>query len=197
VSNKVDKLIIGLGNPGTKYANSRHNIGYDIAINIIKKYNGCYQSKLNIVNYSIINIKEKNVLIALPQTYMNHSGIAAQYLLDKYNIESANMLVILDEYNFPLNKIHIKKVKSDGGHNGLSSILEITDANDFYILRCGIDKDFGSGEMANYVLSKFKKEDQYGVDLMINNVILAIEFYIENEIGKSLSYINSGKYLLL
>jgi len=192
---KIDKMIIGLGNPGEKYSDTRHNIGYMIVDKLVQKYKKKYKNKFCIANYSMISIAGQNILFVLPITYMNCSGEAAYYFLKKYKIASSNMLVILDEYNFSIGKIHIKKVSSDGGHNGLASIIANTETLDFHILRCGIDKKFNAGELVDYVLSPFNEDEKNEVDFMINNAVKAIEFYIENEIGKCLSYINSKKYL--
>jgi len=192
---KIDKIIIGLGNPGEKYFNTRHNIGQMVADKLVQKYNGKYKHKLGIANYSILSIAGQNILIVLPITYMNCSGAAAYYFTKKYKIENKDMLIVLDEYNFPIGKIHIKKVSSDGGHNGLASIISDTETLDFYILRCGIDKNFGAGELVDYVLASFDESEKDDVNIMIGNGVKAIEFYIENDIGKSLSYINSTKYL--
>jgi len=196
---KIDKLIVGLGNPGRKYMNTRHNIGYRVAYNYVLKYNFAFKTELNIAEYSIITIKtkeiEKNILVVLPLTYMNKSGIAVNHFITKYNIPTEDMLIVLDEYNFPLTKIHIKKVSSYGGHNGLNSIMTATNDKKFHILRCGIGNNFAPGELADYVLSKFDTEEKENVKETIKNAGTAIDFYINNEIGKTLSYINSGEYL--
>jgi PTH1 family peptidyl-tRNA hydrolase len=190
----IDKLIIGLGNPGKQYSETRHNIGYMVANALISKYKGGYNIN-NVANFSMVKINNQNILVALPLTYMNCSGKAAVYFLDEYKIATSDMLIILDEYNFPVNKIHIKKVTSNGGHNGIASILSETEADDFYILRCGIDRNFGTNELSDYVLSPFSVDEQEAVEAMIDNTVKAVEFYINNKTAKALSYINSKKYL--
>lgn len=193
--NTIHKIVIGLGNPGVEYKDMRHNIGYSIAKKLTEKYNGKIEKIPRIANYSIIEINNKKILIVLPLTYMNKSGLAAKKFLDKYQVVPENLLIVVDEYNFPLGKIHVKASGGNGGHNGVESIIEELETTEFYRLRCGIDKNFGANELSDYVLSAFEANELVTVNEMIENSVLAIEFFIDNDAGKAMSYINSGKYL--
>lgn len=189
---KIDYVILGLGNPDKKYARTRHNIGWMAVEAFIEKYKGKISKKSQIANYSIINILDKNILLAMPLTYMNLSGIAAKYFLTKYDLISKQLLIIVDEYNFSLGKIHIKSSGSDGGHNGVFSIIEQLGTNEFFRLRCGIGKDFVHGELINYVLSEFSEQELHTVNAMILHAIMAIETFVSNDSGKAMSLINSA-----
>jgi len=192
----INKIIIGLGNHGSEYLRTRHNIGYMVATALIEKYNGKIETILRVADYSIIEIFGQKILVILPLTYMNRSGVAAKYFLEKYLLLPKDLLIIVDEYNFPLGKIHLKASGSDGGHNGIFSIIEALDTVEFFRLRCGIDKNFGQNELVDYVLSDFNENEIATVNKMLQTSICAIEYFIktDNDV-KAMSMINSGKFL--
>lgn len=186
-------LIVGLGNPGEKYQKTRHNIGWMVsnAINIEKSTK--WKLHKNLYLFSNFSMFGKNVINAIPVTYMNNSGMAVKELLNKYKIPINNVIVIVDEYNFPVGKVHIKKCGSNGGHNGIASIIEETESNDFLKLRCGIGKDFPSGGMVDYVLSDFPETQQTDVMDMIDKAIDSIEHIIKVGFSRAMSDINSER----
>ncbi len=189
---KIDWIIAGLGNPGQKYADNRHNIGWIVANHYAEKHNAPFiKSSVDYLE-AIFTIKEQNILIALPITYMNNSGIALKHLEKKYEIPIEKIIVIVDEINFPLGKIHFKNGGSHGGHNGISSIIQELNSNQFYRLRCGIDKKFPQGGLVDYVLSDFKDEEIELKNQMVNNSIKSLDFILLNGTSKSMSYINSA-----
>ncbi len=190
---KIDYIIIGLGNPGDKYKNTRHNIGWMCAEALIKKYHGEVKKISQLSYYSHIKIQNENILVAIPITYMNNTGLAVKYFHDNFNILTENIIIIVDEYNFPVGKLHIKSGGGDGGHTGVASIIEETGSSDFYRLRCGIGKNFESGELVNYVLSDFSSEEITAVETMIGNSILAMEYFVTNNKSRAMSMINSTK----
>ncbi len=194
--NNFDLLVLGLGNPESKYLNTRHNIGWNCVINLIKKYAKEIYIIKNIAKYATFKIKNKRILAAVPLTYMNLSGIAAKKLCSKFQISYDKLLVIVDEYNFPVGKIHIKQGGNSGGHNGIASIIEEIETNEFYKLRCGIGHNFSSGELIDYVLSDFNKDEEKEVDFMIEKVIKAIEYFVMFESGRAMSEINSGNLFM-
>ena len=120
--------------------------------------------------------------------------MAVSYFLYKYKIHPKDMLVIADEYNFPVGKVHLKKVKSDGGHNGVASILRMIKSNEFYLLRCGIDQNFGMNELSDYVLSPFKTDEIQERDAMISRAVAGIKIFLNEEPAKAMSIINSSDF---
>ena len=188
----ANKIVVGLGNYGSEYFHTRHNIGYMVATALIEKYNGKIEKKSGIANYSIIGIAGQKILVVLPLTYMNRSGIAAKRFLEEYSLLSKDLLIVVDEYNFPLGKIHLKSGGGGGGHNGISSIITEIDSREFFRLRCGISRNFTENELVDYVLSAFNANEIDTVNTMIANSIKAIEFFIEaDNAGKAMSMINS------
>jgi len=192
-NNNFDWLIAGLGNPGRKYAETRHNIGWMILDKFAEKHYAifdeasgqCYLAKLKLKNYSI--------LLAKPATYMNNSGQPINWVIKKYNVPKEKLVVIVDEYNFPFGKLHLKNSGSHGGHNGIASIFEILKFDIFYRLRCGIGNDFAPGEMSDYVLSVFKDSELENMNLMIDRAVLSLESIILQGPTTAMTLINSGR----
>lgn len=190
---KIDWAIIGLGNPEEKYLLNRHNIGAMVAIDLAKHFKKERFSRSHNFYETTIQSAGQSILIALPTTYMNNSGKAVKRIMSKYSIAADNIIVILDEYNFPLGKIHLRKNGGDGGHNGIISIIEEIGTNQFFRLRCGIGKDFEQGEMANYVLSDFKQGEIELRNKMINDAVKSLIHLFKVTVPRGMSDINSGK----
>lgn len=191
--NKIIWAIVGLGNPGKEYYFNRHNIGWQVLQALIDKYSPQKKERHRTYYYSLININNNSVLLAMPRTYMNRSGIAVANILKKYSLTPQNIIVISDEYNFELGRLHLRFNGGNGGHNGIASIEDYIRTPNFYRLRCGIGKNFKEGEMVNYVLSDFDENEQPIVDDMIKKAVLSIEYIITYGIARAMSDINSGE----
>lgn len=161
------RLLLGLGNPGSRYAATRHNIGWMALDAVAKRIAVELKPGRGDFWEGIGMWRGQQCLLAKPTTYMNNSGTAAVQLLKHYNLTPADMLVIVDEFQFPVGKIQIKPSGSSGGHNGLESLICHLGTHNFPRLRCGIGRDFAPGEMADYVLSPFTAEQQEAVQQMI------------------------------
>ena len=188
-----DWMIVGLGNPESKYQKNRHNIGYTVIQQIIIENNLDVLEKTRHYITAKYTKFRKKVLLALPLTYMNLSGEAIIRLSIKYAIKPEHIIIIVDEYNFPVGKIQLKSGGSDGGHNGVASVLSRLEKNNFYRLRMGIDHNFGQGELVDYVLSDFLPEEIEEVNTMRQKAIDAINHILKSGITRALSDINSGR----
>jgi PTH1 family peptidyl-tRNA hydrolase len=152
-------LIAGLGNPGGEYANTRHNIGFRILDFLAEKESLRFETaKLGAV--CEYKHKGRTLFLLKPNTYMNLSGKAIRYWLDKENISLENLLVITDDLNLPFGTIRIKPKGSDGGHNGLKSIQEALGTTDYPRFRFGISDAFKRGHQVNYVLGEWSDEER-------------------------------------
>lgn len=151
------KAIVGLGNPGPKYVLNRHNIGFLILDQLADKYNASWDSKQN-MDIAIVNIKDNNILLIKPQTFMNDSGKVIPFL-QKKGIKAENILVVHDELEFPFGKVAVKKGGSARGHNGLRSIIEHC-GKEFARLRFGIGRPVTKEMVSKYVLSNFTESNQ-------------------------------------
>ncbi|MDQ1265700.1 MAG: peptidyl-tRNA hydrolase, family [Bacteroidota bacterium] len=186
-------LIAGLGNPERKYLTTRHNIGWMVAAALCEKHRTDILQKKKYYFKGEIKLRDERVLVILPITYMNNSGFAVAAAAKLYQIPPERIVAIFDEYNFPVGKIHLRKSGGDGGHNGLSSVIEHLCSAEFYRLRCGIGRNFDDGELVDYVLSDFFPDEITGRDEMIRNSVEAIEYLILNNPAKAMSMVNSGK----
>ena len=152
-------LIVGLGNIGSEYANTRHNIGFKILDFIANQEAITFQTaKLGAV--AELKIKGRTLIFLKPNTYMNLSGKAVKYWLEKENIEKDNMLVITDDLNLAFGTIRIKTKGSDGGHNGLKNIQLELNSTEYPRFRFGISDAFKKGQQVNYVLGEWDEEEK-------------------------------------
>ena len=153
-NNKFPKVILGLGNPGQNYVNTRHNVGFyyiDYLSRILKIQTSI---KNKDVTYGEGLFNNNKVILAKPKTFVNNSGNAVKFLLNKYNIELENIIVIYDDMSLELGKIRIKPKGSSGGHNGIKSIINTTGSQNFPRIRVGIGAPVSNKENIEYVLGK-------------------------------------------
>ncbi len=152
-------LIVGLGNPGAEYEWTRHNIGFEILDALAEKFQVKWKDEMH--GY-ITEVKHKGrtFILLKPFTYMNLSGKAVRYWMQKSNVSKENILVVLDDLALPLGKLRLRGKGSDGGHNGLKSIDQLTGGNDYARLRVGIGNDFHKGQQVNFVLGKWTEGEK-------------------------------------
>lgn len=151
-------LIVGLGNIGSKYDNTRHNIGFDVVDAMAKKFDVEFKTdKLG----DIANFKHKGrgYHLLKPSTYMNLSGKAVRYWMEKLNIKKENVLIVVDDLALPLGSIRLRGKGSDAGHNGLKNINQELGGNNYPRLRFGIGNDFSKGKQIDFVLGEWKTEE--------------------------------------
>jgi PTH1 family peptidyl-tRNA hydrolase len=152
-------LIVGLGNIGAEYVNTRHNIGFKVVDYIADNANVSFETaKLGAVTE--YNIKGRKLILLKPNTYMNLSGKAVQYWMQKENIDKENVLVITDDLNLSFGTIRIKAKGSDGGHNGLKSIQLILNTSEYPRFRFGISDEFKKGQQVDYVLGEWSDAEK-------------------------------------
>lgn len=183
-------LIIGLGNPGTEYAHTRHNIGFDVVTAFVLKHGGFFKTG-RLAEVAEIKWKGKIFVCIEPATYMNLSGRAVKYWLDKENINAENSLTIVDELALPLNKLRLRKGGSDAGHNGLKSIQEVLGTDKYPKLRFGIGNNFPKGMQVEFVLSRWFPEEVPVVKLKIEKSIEVIENFATIGIERTMNDVNS------
>lgn len=188
-------LIVGLGNAGNEYAHTRHNIGFDVVNAFVQKHKGSFQVG-RLVYVADIKWKGKTFVSICPTTFMNLSGKAVKYWLDKEKIDLENMLVIVDDIALPTDKLRLRPGGSDAGHNGLKSLQEILGTPDYPKLRFGIGNDYPKGHQSNFVLSKWKKEEEPLVKLKIEKSVEAIETFALQGITAAMNQVNNQVFSL-
>lgn len=152
-------LIVGLGNIGAEYTNTRHNIGFKV-LDMLAEQSGIFFSNDRLADVAELKYKGKTLILIKPTTYMNLSGKAVNYWLQKEKILPENMLVITDDIALPFGTIRIRPKGSDGGHNGLKNINEILKTQEYPRLRFGIGNNFPKGKQAEYVLGEWTEEEK-------------------------------------
>lgn len=188
-------LIVGLGNIGDEYTHTRHNIGFDVVNAFVQKHQAVF--KVDRLAYmAAIKWKGKQFICICPTTYMNLSGKAVKYWMDKEKIQLENILVIVDEVAIPFNKLRIKPGGSDGGHNGLKSIQELLGTTNYPRLRFGIGNDYPKGLQADFVLGKWTKEEEPLVKRKIEKSVEAIECFATQGIATAMNTINNQEFSL-
>jgi PTH1 family peptidyl-tRNA hydrolase len=188
-------LIAGLGNIGADYTGTRHNIGFDVLDALATKYEQFF---------AIERLAEKveirlrgNVLVCIkPTTFMNLSGRAVKYWMDKGNISPEHLLVIMDELALPLSKFRLRPGGSDAGHNGLTSIQESLGTSSYPRLRFGIGNNFPRGRQVDYVLGKWTPEELPLVRMKIEKSVDLIESFVSIGIERTMNLYNNLEFEL-
>ncbi len=167
-------LIVGLGNIGAEYVNTRHNIGFK-AVDFMANEAGVTFETVKLGALTEIKVKNKILLLLKPNTYMNLSGKAVQYWMDKEKIAKENILIITDDLNLPFGSIRIKAKGSDGGHNGLKNIQLILNTSEYPRLRFGISDQFKKGQQVDYVLGDWSDEETTALKERLDTVSKAVK----------------------
>ena len=188
-------LIVGLGNMGDEYAHTRHNIGLDVVNAFILKHNGSLKSDRHAYKAEV-KIKGKTCICILPTTYMNLSGKAVKYWMDKEKIDLSNIMVVLDDIALPLEKLRIRPSGSDAGHNGLTSIQEVLGTTDYPRMRFGVGNEYPKGRQADFVLGKWKTSEEPIVKLKIEKSVSAIETFVLQGIATAMNQTNNQTFSL-
>lgn len=183
-------LIVGLGNIGIEYTGTRHNIGFDVVDAFAQKHQGNFKMD-RLAAMAEIKWKGKIFICIKPATYMNLSGKAVKYWLEKESISLENVLVIVDELALPLNKLRLRPGGSAGGHNGLKSIDESLQTDKYPKLRFGIGNEFPKGSQVDYVLSKWNEEEIAIVKPKILKCVELIENFAQSGIALAMNQYNN------
>lgn len=167
-------LIVGLGNIGAEYVNTRHNIGFK-AVDFMANEAGATFETVKLGALTEIKVKNKILLLLKPNTYMNLSGKAVQYWMEKEKIAKENVLIITDDLNLSFGSIRIKAKGSDGGHNGLKNIQLILNSSEYPRLRFGISDQFKKGQQVDYVLGDWSDEENTALKERLEMVSKAVK----------------------
>ena len=184
------KAIIGLGNPGIKYAGTRHNIGFDTVTALADKYNIKIKDKkfTGLVGEGFI--EGEKVMLVQPQTFMNLSGECVGLITGFYKLEPEDIIVICDDINLDTGRLRIRAKGSAGGHNGLKNIIAHLGTETFPRIRIGVGEKTEGWDLADYVLARFSKDDEPIMREAIKNAVGAVETWISDDIGTAMNRYN-------
>ena len=191
-SGGVKYLVVGLGNPDKKYRNTRHNTGF-IAVDYMAKQLGVEigKKKFDSLTAETVIAGEK-VLLMKPQTYMNLSGVAVEKAASFYKIPPENVIIIFDDISLPVGKLRIRRKGTHGGHNGIRSIIDYLQSENFPRIKAGIgERPNPNYDLADWVLSTFKEDELKGIEEVASHCLDIVKFIIEGKIEQAMSKYNS------
>jgi peptidyl-tRNA hydrolase, PTH1 family len=184
-------LIAGLGNIGQDYEHTRHNIGFDVVDALVRKYGGDLSTQ-RLAVHAEIRLKGRLLVCIKPTTYMNLSGKAVKYWMDKENIPIQHLLVVVDDLALPLDKLRLRPGGSDAGHNGLKDIQTTLGSDQYPKLRFGIGNDYPKGRQIDFVLGKWSEAEFPVVQEKIEQAVGAIESFVLEGIDKTMNKVNNS-----
>ncbi|MYL35951.1 aminoacyl-tRNA hydrolase [Pontibacillus yanchengensis] len=184
------KCIIGLGNPGPKYENTRHNVGFMVIDELVRRHNWKLDKEKYKAQYTVEHVGSEKVLLIKPLTYMNLSGEAIRPLMDYYNLSIDDIVIIYDDLDLPPGKIRLRKKGGHGGHNGIRSTIDHLGTKEFPRLRFGIGRPNGPMPVPDYVLGTFQKENIPTIKESIERAADACDSWMENSFAEVMNEFN-------
>jgi len=184
-------LLVGLGNPGQTYETTRHNIGFRVLKALAKKYDISFSPSISRAKGSLGEgvIDEKKVLLLMPLTYMNESGLSVRKCADYYKVPKDHLIILADDVALPFGKLRLRSQGGCGGHNGLKSIEAHLGGQDYTRLRIGVS-DRERGELADYVLGQFTDREEELLPSVIERAILALEAFLGKGVEGAMEEVN-------
>ena len=175
------KCIIGLGNPGKKYAETRHNIGFMVVNELLDRYNWKLDKKKFNGNYVMDLLDREKTILLQPQTFMNLSGEAVRPLMGYYDIDLEDVLVIYDDLDLPTGKVRLRATGGHGGHNGMRSLIDHLGTKNFNRIRFGVGRPTSPIPVVDYVLGTFAKDEKQTVNESIEKAADACEAWVKGK----------------
>ena len=173
------KMIIGLGNPGSKYAKTKHNIGFMALDKIAYRYGTAFNKTKFEAVYAEVRVANEKILLIKPQTFMNDSGRAVRPFLDYFQVDLKDLLIIYDDLDLPVGKVRLRQKGSAGGHNGIKSVIQYIGTQAFNRIKIGIDHPMRGHTVVQHVLSTFPKEQQADITESLKLGTEAVDYWIE------------------
>ena len=188
----MEYLVAGLGNIGSEYASTRHNIGFMVLDAWAKASNAVFRTR-RYGDVAEVNYKGRKFVLLKPSTYMNLSGNAVRFWLRRLRLPVENLIVICDDINLPFGSIRMRTSGSDGGHNGLFSVADMIDTEQFTRIRFGIGNDFERGGQIDYVLGKLSEDEIKLIEETSARIIEGIELYSTAGKDRAMTFLNTKK----
>ena len=185
-------LVVGLGNIGPEYAHTRHNMGFMVLDAWSQASNAVFSTQ-RYGDVASLSVKGRNIYLLKPSTYMNLSGNAVRYWLQKLPVTEDRLIVICDDINLPFGTLRMRKSGSDGGHNGLRNIAETIGSTGYARIRMGVGHDFSQGAQCDYVLGNLSKEEQEQLPDLCTSVIQGVQDWIFAGADRAMNVLNTKK----
>lgn len=186
-------LIVGLGNPGSKYAETRHNAGFWFMGELLRRVNGTVRAQTRLHAELVrMDVHGRTCVLAMPDTFMNHSGQAVRAVLDYFQIPARNMLVAYDELDLPVGTIKLKQGGGHGGHNGIRDIFRHLPEHDFLRLRIGIGHPGVKDQVIDHVLSRPTSAEELLIRQSINAALLVLPAVLDGQISAAMKTLHTS-----
>ena len=185
-------LVVGLGNIGPEYAHTRHNMGFMVLDAWAQASNAVFTTQ-RYGDVASLSVKGRNIYLLKPSTYMNLSGNAVRYWLQKLPVTEERLIVICDDINLPFGTLRMRKNGSDGGHNGLKNIAETIGTTGYARIRMGVGHDFSQGAQVDYVLGNLSEEEQQQMPQLCTSVIQGVIDWIFAGADRAMNVLNTKK----
>ena len=185
------RLVVGLGNPGKEYENTRHNAGFMVIDTFIKKLRVKGKREEHLSHTFRVKIGGREVILAKPMTYMNNSGLAVLNVLEEEGIDPSEMLVVYDDIDLPLGVVRLRERGSSGGHRGMESVIKHIKTSDFPRLRIGIGRPSRKEEVVKWVLSPFGEEELPILRRVLDKSAVCLERVLLMGLADAMNYCNS------
>ena len=186
----MNYLVVGLGNIGAEYANTRHNMGFMVLDAWAQASNILFESG-RYGYMATVSFKGRKFHLLKPSTYMNLSGKAVRYWMNELKIPVENLIVISDDLNIPFGTLRLRKNGSAGGHNGLTNITELIGTQEYARIRVGIGNDFGKGQQVGFVLGELSKEEKEGMQDICKRVIDGVKAWATIGVDRAMNSVNT------
>ncbi len=184
-------LVVGLGNPGLRYRHTRHNLGFMVVDRLADELKQSFQRNGRAYEWLATHVDESELIVAKPLTFMNRSGEAVAALVERFDVPLGNLLVVVDDFNLPFGKIRLRAKGSDGGHNGLASVIAALGSTAFPRLRIGIDDGKFSDAVA-FVLSEFDTSEKQALPEVLDRATAACLSFVTEGIERTMSRFNQN-----
>jgi PTH1 family peptidyl-tRNA hydrolase len=182
------KAVVGLGNPGPDYAGTRHNLGFEVVDEIARRWRVKLKSWKSVASLAVV--KSRDVILAEPKTFMNASGQAVGSVTRYYGLAPEDVLIVVDEAQLPLGRLRLRRSGSDGGHNGLKSIIEHL-GRDFPRLRIGVERGDRASDLSQRVLSRFGPVERDAIDRAVVRAADAVEMFVSEGLLAAMNRFNA------
>jgi len=185
------KLIVGLGNPGSRYRGTRHNVGWEVLERLARKHGIAIEEDTGWAEVGRGDIGPHRVVLARPMTYVNASGMAVQDLKRRYRVKPSDLFLIVDDLDLPLGRLRLRPKGTAGGHNGLRSVIEALGTDDFPRMRVGIGRPPGKTDAADHVLARFSPEERQMLNDALDRAVEALEVAIVDGVDVAMNRFNA------
>ncbi|MGH2397437.1 MAG: aminoacyl-tRNA hydrolase [bacterium] len=185
------KLIVGLGNPGSRYRGTRHNVGWEVLERLARKHGIAIEEDTGWAEVGRGDIGPHRVVLARPMTYVNASGMAVQDLRRRYRVKPSDLFLIVDDLDLPLGRLRLRQKGTAGGHNGLRSVIEALGTDGFPRMRVGIGRPPGKTDAADHVLARFSAEERQMLNDALDRAVEALEVAIVDGIDVAMNRFNA------